>query len=117
MALFHVARVAAVLAVVSGVAACVDESPEKTYKTSAIARPAGTQPYQAVYRCGERGQLTVQNSATSVTLVDPDGDSVTLPAAPPAQRSRYGQTGYALILEGNDALYMRGGKVPVNCTR
>ena len=54
---------------------------------------------------------------SSVQVTDPEGDSVILPAAPASQQTRYGMTGYALVLEGNDALYMKGGKEPVNCKR
>lgn len=75
------------------------------------------QPRQATYRCDGNQTLTVENLRSSVVLVDPQGESVTLPASPAAQQTRYGQTGYALVLEGKDALYMKGGKPPVNCRR
>lgn len=75
------------------------------------------QPRQATYRCDGGQTLTVENRRSSVVLVDPQGETVTLPASPAAQQTRYGQTGYALVLEGRDALYMAGGKPPVNCTR
>ena len=75
------------------------------------------QPRRATYRCDGNLTLTVENMRSSVLLVDPQGESVTLPASPAAQRTRYGQTGYALVLEGRDALYMKGGKPPLNCSR
>lgn len=84
---------------------------------SLVSAPAEVQPRQATYRCGDGGVLTVENARSSVTLTDPQGEVVTLPAAPASQQSRYGQSGYALVLEGRDALYMKGGKEPLNCRR
>jgi len=84
---------------------------------SLVSAPAEVQPRQATYRCDDGGVLTVENLKSSVTLTDAQGDIVTLPAAPAAQQSRYGQEGYALVLEGRDALYMKGGKEPLNCRR
>jgi hypothetical protein len=40
-----------------------------------------------------------------------------LPASPPEQQSRYGGQSYALVLEGSEALFMKGGAAPVTCTR
>jgi len=85
--------------------------------SQALGETRASQPAHAVYNCGRRGQLTVDNFRTSVRLVDPEGDSVELPAAPATQQSRYGQTPYALVLDGNDALYMKSGKEPVDCRR
>lgn len=76
-----------------------------------------SQPRQATYRCDGNATLTVENMRSSVLLVDPQGDSVTLPASPASQQTRYGQPGYALVLEGRDALYMKGGKQPLTCRR
>lgn len=75
------------------------------------------QPRHATYRCDGNQTLVVENQRSSVLLVDPQGENVTLPASPAAQQTRYGLTGYALVLEGRDALYMKGGKPPVNCRR
>ncbi|MBD0414031.1 hypothetical protein [Oryzicola mucosus] len=75
------------------------------------------QPKHAAYRCEGGATLMIDNRITAVSLVDPDGDMVELPAAPASQRSRYGQTPYALVLDGNEALYMKSGKEPVNCRR
>lgn len=76
-----------------------------------------SQPRQATYRCGGNATLTVENMRSSVLLVDPQGESVMLPASPVSQQTRYGQPGYALVLEGRDALYMKGGKPPLTCRR
>jgi len=105
------------------VAACVSESnagggAQAASATAQAAREAGApQPAHAVYDCGPRGELTIDNFRSSVRLVDPEGDDVELPAAPVTQRSRYGQTPYALVLDGNEALYMKSGREPVNCRR
>ena len=119
-----VLRVACASLILTGLAGCVAEGDSGA--TGALAAPSqgdalssliDVQPRQATYRCGDKGVLTVQNMRSSVTLVDPEGHNVTLPAAPASQQTRYGQTGYALVLEGNEALYMKGGKEPVTCSR
>jgi membrane-bound inhibitor of C-type lysozyme len=120
-------RVAYASLVLAGLAGCVAEG--DGHVTGALASAAGTasetagegpadiQPRQASYHCDDDGVLVVQNMRSSVTLIDPDGDTVTLPAAPASQQSRYGQAGYALVLEGSEALYMKGGKEPMTCRR
>ncbi|MDI6028205.1 hypothetical protein QBK99_18610 [Corticibacterium sp. UT-5YL-CI-8] len=75
------------------------------------------QPKHAAYRCDGGATLMIDNRVTTVSLVDPDGETLELPAAPASQRSRYGQTPYALVLDGNEALYMKSGKEPVICRR
>lgn len=96
----------------AGAAATVVKSP-----VAAIAEAGAPQPSHATYNCGPRGSLTIDNFRTSVRLVAPEGDSIELPAAPATQQSRYGQTPYALVLDGNEALYMKSGKEPVTCNR
>ncbi|MDH6231452.1 hypothetical protein M2281_002024 [Mesorhizobium soli] len=109
-------------------ASCVSESnaggAATTLATAAIkpAAPAtaefgAPQPAHATYNCGQRGSLTIDNFRTSVRLVDPEGDNVELPASPATQQSRYGEAPYALVLDGNEALYMKNGKEPVTCNR
>jgi hypothetical protein len=105
-------------------ASCVSESnaggaAATVVKSSAaaIVEAAAPQPSHATYNCGPRGSLTIDNFRTSVRLVAPEGDSIELPAAPATQQSRYGQTPYALVLDGNEALYMKSGKEPVTCNR
>jgi hypothetical protein len=96
-------------------AACVGEGDAgSTHAAVSAAGPAG-RPGLTTYRC-EDGTITVENRASEVVLTDTSGESVTLPAAPPEQRSRYGLPGYALVLEGNQALYVKGGK-PMDCAR
>lgn len=99
----------ALLSVVVTLASCVSQGTGSGV-TSAV------QPAQATYRCESGVSLTI-NLGASVRLTDPDGEQVELPAAPASQRSRYGQTPYALVLEGEEALYMKNGKTPLACRR
>jgi len=78
---------------------------------------AAPSPRYSTYRCEEEGEITLENFRTSVHVVDTRGLDVELPAAPPDQTTRYGQPGYALILEKGTALWMVSGKRPVNCKR
>jgi hypothetical protein len=78
---------------------------------------APTAPRYATYRCDGDGEITLENFRTSVHVVDTRGVDVELPAAPPNQTARYGEPGYALILERGTALWMVSGKRPVNCKR
>ncbi len=75
------------------------------------------QPALAVYRCGDEGDLRIENGGSSVRVSFGDADPVELAAAPPGQRSRYGADGYALVLEDREALWMKAGKVPLTCRR
>ena len=74
-------------------------------------------PRYATYRCDGDGEITLENFRTSVHVVDTRGVDVELPASPPNQTARYGQPGYALVLEKGTALWMVSGKRPVNCRR
>ncbi|MEQ1952920.1 hypothetical protein [Mesorhizobium sp. CN2-181] len=94
-------------------AACVGEGDAGS--THATAEPSG-RPGVTNYRCGEDGSITVENRSSEVVLTDTTGEAVTLPAAPAEQRSRYGIPGYALVLEGDNALFVKGGK-PMDCAR
>jgi hypothetical protein len=93
-------------------AACVPPAPP----AGAIAAAAPV-PRYSTYRCDGDGEITLENFRTSVHVVDVRGIDVELPAAPPDQTTRYGQPGYALILEKGTALWMVTGKRPVNCKR
>jgi hypothetical protein len=92
--------------------ACVP--PDPPAPKAAVPAPV---PRYASYRCDGGGEITLEDFRTSVHVVDAGGTDVELPAAPPDQTTRYGQPGYALILEKDTALWMVGGKRPVNCKR
>jgi len=94
-------------------ASCVSE----THTAAVDAETTSVQPRQANYDCGPDGALSIENLKTSVKVVDPTGENVELPASPATQQSRYGETPYALVLDGKDALYMKSGREPVACHR
>jgi len=92
-------------------AACTTPPPRQAPQ----AGPA--QPAVATYRCGDSGDLRIENAGASVRVVFADAEPVELAAAPPGQRSRYGADGYALVLEDREALWMKAGKTPLTCRR
>lgn len=102
-----------VLAALLAAGACVSGK-QSVEGSAALSDP---EPGHATYSCGDLGNLDVDNMRTSVRLTDPDGDNVELPASPADQTSRYGQSPYALLLEGREALYMKDGREPVTCMR
>lgn len=101
----------ALMALVSG---CV---PQDTQATAAAAAAEPAQPRLATYDCGNGGSITVEDLGRSVRVVDTDGSSVELPEAPAAQHSRFGAGKDAIVIEGREALLMRGKKTPLSCTR
>lgn len=92
--------------------ACV-AAPTQTAPTSATN--AAPEPRYASFRCDGNSEINLEDFGTSVHIIDSRGVDVVLPASPPEQKSRYGQPGYALVLEGRKALWMVSGKRPVNC--
>ena len=106
------AFLAAVLVLAAG---CVSESAQQPGPEMALAE---VQPRQARYDCGEDGAISVENNRTYVRLVEEDdGEFYDLPASPPAQTSRFGEGGYALVVEGREALWMKGNATPLTCNR
>jgi membrane-bound inhibitor of C-type lysozyme len=75
------------------------------------------QPRLAKYRCEDGGEITVENGVTAVKVLASDGVALDLPASPPESRSRYVQASYALVLDGEEALFMKAGKPPLTCRR
>lgn len=114
-------RLLVLLAAVAPLAGCMS--------TETPGTPANAQPRQASYACGEGTTLRVEAASgmVRVTLAEPPDpeaaedaappEPVELPAAPPGQSSRFGKEGYALVIEGREALYMKAGRVPITCTR
>jgi hypothetical protein len=112
---------ALLLAASALLAGCVSSEPPRS--TSGAG-----QPRLASYACGDGTQLRIEGagSIVRVTLVEPTDpeaedaaapEPVELPAAPAGQSTRYGKEGYALVIEGREALYMKAGRVPMTCTR
>jgi hypothetical protein len=115
------------LAPVVVLAGCTTSAPPAAKQASAPA-----QPRMASYTCGEDGEITIENLGSVVRVYGPgdpaaragEGDGTAAPAmpveltaAPPGQQSRFGVNGYALVLEGREALWMKAGKAPLTCTR
>jgi hypothetical protein len=92
--------------------ACV-AAPTQTAPTGAAS--AAPEPRYTSFRCDGNSEINLEDFGTSVHVIDSRGADVVLPASPPAQKSRYGEPGYALVLEGRKALWMVSGKRPVNC--
>ncbi len=104
------------LVLMATLAACVAEDHPAT--TGAIVAAEAPQPKAASYVCEDGPTLTVENRGTEVVVSDGGEEPpVVLAAAPDGQRSRYGASGTALVLDGADALYMKGNKEPLSCRR
>jgi hypothetical protein len=115
------------LAPVAALAGCTASAPTMT--ANRASTPA--QPRVATYRCGKGSEIRIENYGSTVRVYGPLDRSgaahddpeaappapVELAAAPPGQQNRYGAEGYALVLEGAEALWMKAGKEPLTCLR
>jgi len=70
-----------------------------------------------VYLCDGGRTLTIENRRSAVTLLDPDGETMILPASPVGQQNRYGKKPYALVIEGGEVLYVKPRQSPFTCRR
>lgn len=96
--------------------ACVaDGQPSRTGSTAATV--SASQPRHARYDCGDDGAITVEATSGAVRLTEAEGETFDLPASPPRQSTRFGEGGYALVVEGREALWMKAGKEPMTCRR
>lgn len=111
------------LAPLTALGGCTSAPPATASRSSTPAPPR-----IATYDCGEDGQIRIENLGGMVRVHEPvvaradeDGPAAAAPielaAAPPGQQSRYGSNGYALVVEGREALWMKAGKTPLTCTR
>jgi hypothetical protein len=108
----------AVMSVALATAGCTTEPAHKTASVAPAATDeTSTQPVTATYSCADGGMMTIQNLGSSVRILNGAGEPLELPAAPPAQRARYGEQPYALVLDGREALFMKSGEEPLTCTR
>ncbi len=82
-----------------------------------ITDVAAPQPRSATYTCAGGGRITIENLGTSLHVLSPDGTAEDLPASPANQNSRYGAAHDAIVIDGREALVMKGGKTPVTCKR
>ncbi|RWM22271.1 MAG: hypothetical protein E5X53_08950 [Mesorhizobium sp.] len=110
MALRRTVRVTLALFPLLITAACVSQ-------TTKVADLTAPQPRTATYNCADGTRITVENLGTSVRVLGPDGASEDLPASPANQSSRFGAAHDAIVIDGRDALVMKGGKTPLTCTR
>jgi hypothetical protein len=124
MALSRAFRVTLAFAPLVMAAACVPQSSEPKVENLAVAPPAAVstavntpQPRTATYSCADGGRMTIENLGTSVRVLGPDGASEDLPASPANQTSRFGEAHDAIVIEGREALMMKGGATPLTCTR
>ncbi|MGX5843306.1 hypothetical protein ACWGTI_21520 [Mesorhizobium sp. ArgA1] len=78
---------------------------------------AAPQARTATYNCAGGGRITIENLGTSLHVLSPDGTAEDLPASPANQNSRYGAAHDAIVIDGREALVMKGGKTPVTCKR
>ena len=103
-----------------GLGACTTEGPSSA--------ASDERPRVTGYHCGEDGSIRIEQRGDIVRVFEPppppDPDAtepaaapapVELAAAPPGQRSRYGMDGYALVVEGREALWMKAGRAPMTC--
>jgi hypothetical protein len=82
-----------------------------------IVDTAVPQPRTATYNCADGGRITIENLGTALHVLGPDGTAEDLPASPANQNSRYGAAHDAIVIDGREALVMKGGKTPVTCKR
>ena len=95
-------------------------TPAGPHVASLPAAAAGedmAQPALAAYSCADGETMTIRNVGTAIRLIGSNGMEEELPASPVNQRSRYGEAHDAIVLDGREALVMRGGKTPITCTR
>lgn len=98
------------------VSACVVDD-QQLQSRQGVVGAASAQPRMARYDCGGDGSITVEAMTSGVRLSEAEGDSFDLPASPPNQATRFGESGYALVIEGREALWMKAGKEPMTCRR
>jgi hypothetical protein len=130
MALRRTFRVAPLVLVALGAAACVSQpsAPKKDAKSGATTLSDGSpaisvsedsaQPRTATYTCAGGGTMTIENLGGSIRVLGSDGAlDEELPASPANQNSRFGAEHDAVVIDGREALIMKGGRTPITCKR
>lgn len=136
MALRRISRAMPIVMALSALAACVSQpgnpslnASSSTGQASAASaaqgsQPAATlvekdtpQPRMATYNCADGGRMTVENIGTAIRVVGSDGVNEELPAAPVGQNSRFGVNHDAIVIDGREALVMKGNATPIACKR
>jgi hypothetical protein len=116
MALRRAFRVVPLVLLLLAAAACVPQN-SAPKAGNAAADLTAPQPRTATYNCADGGRMTIENLGTSLRVIGPDGTIEDLPASPANQNSRFGIAHDAIVIDGRDALVMKGGKTPLTCTR
>lgn len=98
---------------VLAVASCVSEGGKSVSAKTTMTKSGGL----LSYACTDGGRIDVQRVANGVHLAGVDAVEVDLPAAPTGQDSRYSQEPYTLVLDGQEALFVKTGDEPRACTR
>jgi hypothetical protein len=107
------AGLVASLSVVSLAAGCVADGP-----TAAAAPKASVTSVQRLYDCGDGQAIAIRGSNDALELSEAGREEeVRLHASPPGQNSRYDAGGHALVLNGDQALWMKAGEAPMSCRR
>ncbi len=127
MALWRLNRTALVVLPLFALSACVSESGSPGAGAPGFASSASgptvatetdpAQPRLATYSCADGGSMTVENLGNAVRVVGPDGISEDLPASPSNQNSRFGVEHDAIVIDGSEALVMKGSSTPLACKR
>lgn len=117
MALRRMFRVTLALLPLSIGAACVSQPGKSPAADPAVTDVTAPQPRTATYSCADGGMMTIENLGASVRVRGPDGVSEDLPAAPANQNSRFGAERDAIVIDGGEALVMKGGHTPITCKR
>jgi membrane-bound inhibitor of C-type lysozyme len=71
----------------------------------------------STYRCDNGETLEVENSVTRVAVAGADGSLMELPASPADSQTRYVKDQYALVFDGDEALFFRPKAAPATCKR
>lgn len=128
MKLCRMVRVAFVLFPVA-CSACMSNQGAKVLEDKTLIGPDGektamtitaekeiSQPATSTYNCADGSLMTIRNLGSSIRVIGPDEEEE-LPAAPANQRSRYGKGVDAVVLDGREALVIKGRHPPLTCTR
>ncbi|WP_292898052.1 MULTISPECIES: hypothetical protein [unclassified Nitratireductor] len=97
---------------VPGLAGCVAPSSQEANKATGLAFSGPVK-----LACDDGMEMTISPRRGGISVVSPRGLELDLPASPPGQSVRYGESLYAVVIEGSEALWMVSGKVPITCRR
>jgi hypothetical protein len=109
----HAPRLAAAFLALSIAAGCVADGP-----TGSVEPQVSAEPVLLRYDCGDGDALLIEAVNGVIELSESgEEEAVTLEASPPGQHSRFDAGGHALVLNGDEALWMKAGQTPLTCRR